>query len=118
MSNHISNTTDEVLNLLPQTLNSAFCNLSKWLINGKESLKLTAEAIREKVKQIPEDKLVEPEPYVAIPAIQQAICSRAVRLLLPYLCSCISTPYIILGRIPLQSPLSPHRNECQKGTIV
>lgn len=71
MSNHISNTTDEVLNLLPQTLNSAFCNLSKWLINGKESLKLTAEAIREKVKQIPEDKLVEPEPYVAIPAIQQ-----------------------------------------------
>lgn len=69
--NSIIKSTDEVLEILPQTVNSAFCSLSKWLVNGKESLRLTAEAIKEKVKQIPEEKLVEPEPYVAIPAIQQ-----------------------------------------------
>ena len=81
MNNPIIKTTDEVLDILPQTVNSAFCSLSKWLVNGKESLRLTAEAIREKVKQIPEEKLVEPEPYVAIPAIQQiSYCQNSEEL--------------------------------------
>ena len=81
MNNPIIKTTDEVLDILPQTVNSAFCSLSKWLVNGKESLRLTTEAIREKVKQIPEEKLVEPEPYVAIPAIQQiSYCQNSEEL--------------------------------------
>ena len=81
MNKPIIKTTDEVLDILPQTINSAFCSLSKWLVNGKESLRLTAEAIKEKVKQIPEDKLVEPEPYVAIPAIQQiSYCQNSEEL--------------------------------------
>ncbi len=81
MNNSIIKTTDEVLDLLPQTVNSVFCSLSKWLVNGRESLRLTAEAIKEKVKQIPEDKLVEPEPYVAIPAIQQiSYCQNSEEL--------------------------------------
>ena len=42
----------------------------KWIINGEESIRLTAEAVKEKAKEIPEDKLTEPEPYVAVPAIQ------------------------------------------------
>jgi hypothetical protein len=63
----------EILGFLPRTLKLALSGWEKWLINGEESLRLTAEAIKEKVKQIPENKLVEPEPYVAIPAIQQ-IC--------------------------------------------
>lgn len=61
----------EILGFLPRTVKLAFSGWEKWLINGEESLRLTAEAIKEKVKKIPEDKLVEPEPYVAIPAIQQ-----------------------------------------------
>ena len=81
MNNSIIKTTDEVLDLLPQTVNSLFCGLSKWLVNGRESLRLTTEAIKEKVKQIPEDKLVEPEPYVAIPAIQQiSYCQNSEEL--------------------------------------
>lgn len=81
MNNSIIKTTDEVLDLLPRTVNSAFCSLSKWLVNGRESLQLTAEAIKKKVKQIPEDKLVEPEPYVAIPAIQQiSYCQNSEEL--------------------------------------
>jgi len=81
MTNSIVRTTDEVLEILPQTINAAFCSLGKWLVNGKESLRLTAEAIREKVKQIPEEKLVEPEPYVAIPAIQQiSYCQNSEEL--------------------------------------
>ena len=61
----------EILGFLPRTLKLTLSGWEKWLINGEESLRLTAEAIKEKVKQIPEDKLVEPELYVAIPAIQQ-----------------------------------------------
>lgn len=61
----------EILGFLPRTLKLTLSKWEKWLINGEESLRLTAEAIKEKVKQIPQEKLVEPEPYVAIPAIQQ-----------------------------------------------
>lgn len=61
----------EILGFLPRTIKLALSSWEKWLINGEESLRLTAESIKEKVKLIPEEKLVEPEPYVAIPAIQQ-----------------------------------------------
>lgn len=71
----------EILGFLPRTLKLALSGWEKWLINGEESLKLTAEAIKEKVKQIPQDKLVEPEPYVAIPAIQQiSYCQNSEEL--------------------------------------
>lgn len=61
----------DILGFLPRTLKLTLSGWEKWLINGEESLKLTAEAIKEKIQKIPEEKLVEPEPYVAIPAIQQ-----------------------------------------------
>ena len=71
----------EILGFLPRTLKLALSGWEKWIINGEESLKLTAEAIKEKVKQIPEEKLVEPEPYVAIPAIQQiSYCQNSEEL--------------------------------------
>ena len=71
----------EILSFLPRTIKLALSGWEKWLINGEESLKLTAEAIREKVKTIPEEKLVEPEPYVAIPAIQQiSYCQNSEEL--------------------------------------
>lgn len=61
----------ETLSFLPKSLQVTLSGWRRWLINGEESLTLTAEAIQEKVQFIPKDKLVEPEPYVAIPAIQQ-----------------------------------------------
>ena len=61
----------EVLSFLPRTVKVAFNGVEKWLINKEETLRLTAESVREKIKVIPEEKLVEPEPYVAIPAMQQ-----------------------------------------------
>jgi hypothetical protein len=71
----------EILGFLPRTIKLALSGWEKWLINGEESLKLTAEAIKEKVQQIPKEKLVEPEPYVAIPAIQQiSYCQNSAEL--------------------------------------
>jgi len=60
-----------IISLLPRTINICLGKWQKWIINGEESIRLTAEAVREKAAKIPEEKLTEPEPYVAIPAIQQ-----------------------------------------------
>lgn len=59
------------LSFLPRTIGVWLGKWEKWIINGEESIKLTMEAMSEKVSKIPEEKLTEPEPYVAVPAIQQ-----------------------------------------------
>lgn len=59
------------VSLIPRTIGVWLGKWEKWVINGEESIRLTAEAVREKAEKIPEEKLTEPEPYVAIPAVQQ-----------------------------------------------
>lgn len=59
------------VSLIPRTIGVWLGKWEKWVINGEESIRLTAEAVREKAAKIPEEKLSEPEPYVAIPAVQQ-----------------------------------------------
>lgn len=61
----------EILGFLPRTLKLALSSWEKWLINGEETIRLTAESVREKLQALPVENLVEPEPYVAIPAMQQ-----------------------------------------------
>lgn len=60
-----------MLSYLPRTVRLGLSKWEKWIINGEESLRLTGEALKDKVDKIPEEKLCEPEPYVAVPAIQQ-----------------------------------------------
>lgn len=59
------------VSLIPRTIGVWLGKWEKWVINGEESIRLTAEAVREKAERIPVEKLTEPEPYVAIPAVQQ-----------------------------------------------
>lgn len=59
------------LSLVPRTIGVWLGKWEKWIVNGEESIKLTAAAVKGKAAQIPEEKLTEPEAYVAIPAIQQ-----------------------------------------------
>ena len=59
------------VSLIPRTIGVWLGKWEKWVINGEESIRLTAEAVCEKAEKIPEEKLTEPEPYVAVPAIQQ-----------------------------------------------
>lgn len=60
-----------ILSYLPRTVRLGLSKWEKWIINGEESLRLTGEALRDKVDKIPPEKLCEPESYVAVPAIQQ-----------------------------------------------
>ena len=59
------------LSLIPRTIGVWLSKWEKWVINGEESIRLTAQAVQERAAKIPEEKLTEPEPYVAVPAIQQ-----------------------------------------------
>lgn len=59
------------LSLIPRTVGVWLNKWEKWVINGEESIRLTTEAVRDKVAKIPTEKLDEPEPYVVIPVIQQ-----------------------------------------------
>lgn len=59
------------LSFVPRTIGVWLGKWEKWIINGEESIRLTAQAVEQKAEKIPEEKLTEPEAYVAIPAIQQ-----------------------------------------------
>ena len=45
-----------MLSFLPRTIRLGLSKWEKWIINGEESLQLTAEALQEKVEKIPEEK--------------------------------------------------------------
>lgn len=62
-----------VLSLIPRSIRIMLSRWERWVTNGEESIARTAGAIAEKAEKIPENRQREPEPYVAIPAIQQ-IC--------------------------------------------
>lgn len=48
----------------------------KWIVNREESIKLVADTVHKKLENVPEEKLCSPEPYVAIPTIQQICLSQ------------------------------------------
>lgn len=61
----------DIISFLPRTVRVWLSGWEKWIINGEESIARTAEAIKVKIEKIPEENLTEPEPYIAVPAIQQ-----------------------------------------------
>ncbi len=61
----------KLASFVPRTVVTVLQPFEKWLINREESMRLTMEALTNKVDKIPEERLCDPEPYVAIPAIQQ-----------------------------------------------
>ena len=63
----------ELLGMFPRTLRVFANGWDKWLTNREESVLITAKAIENKLSNIPEEKICNPEAYVAIPAVQQ-IC--------------------------------------------
>lgn len=71
MAHPTAKSLGNTVSFFPRTIGILLGKWEKWIINGEESIRLTAEAVREKASKIPEEKLIEPEPYVAVPAIQQ-----------------------------------------------
>lgn len=55
---------------VPRAINAAFSGLDKWILNKEYAIDETKKLLAKKLEHVGEDKIVTPEPYVAVPAIQ------------------------------------------------
>lgn len=62
--------TGKLLARIPRAINAAFSGLDKWILNKEYSIDETKKLLAQKLENVDPDKIVEPEAYVAVPAIQ------------------------------------------------
>lgn len=62
--------TGKLVSRIPRAINAAFSGLDKWILNREYSIDETKKLLAQKLENVEPEKIVEPEPYVAIPAIQ------------------------------------------------
>lgn len=55
---------------IPRAINAAFSGLDKWILNKEYAIDETKKLLAQKLENVDPKKIVEPEPYVAVPAIQ------------------------------------------------
>lgn len=60
----------KILALIPRTINAALVPLRQWIANREYNLAETEKLLAKKLEHVSEDKIVTPEPYTAVPAIQ------------------------------------------------
>lgn len=60
----------KVLSLIPRTINAALVPLRQWIAHKEYNLVETEKLLAQKLEHVGEDKIVTPEAYVAVPAIQ------------------------------------------------
>ncbi|MFR3727641.1 DUF4393 domain-containing protein [Lacrimispora sp.] len=60
----------KLLARVPRAINAVFADLDKWILNKEYSTEETKKLLSHKLQSISPEKIVTPEPYVAIPAIQ------------------------------------------------
>ena len=61
--------TGKVFALVPRVIHAALANVEKWVLNKEYSIKETQKALEYKLQNLTPGDLEEPEPYVAVPAI-------------------------------------------------
>lgn len=55
---------------IPRAINAAFSGLDRWILNKEYAIDETKKLLAQKLADVDPEKIVEPEPYVAVPAIQ------------------------------------------------
>ena len=55
---------------IPRAINAAFSSLDKWILNKEYSIDETKKLLEKKLENVEPEKIVAPEAYVAVPAIQ------------------------------------------------
>lgn len=60
----------KVLALIPQSINAALVPLRQWIAEREYKLAETEKLIAQRLMDIPPEKIITPEAYVAVPAIQ------------------------------------------------
>lgn len=62
--------TGKLAGRIPRTINAIFADLDKWILKREYSVEETKKLLEQKLQNIEPEKIVPPEPYVAVPAIQ------------------------------------------------
>ena len=62
--------TGQLIARVPRAINAAFSGIDKWILNKEYSVDETKKLLSQKLKNVDPEKIIEPEPYVAVPAIQ------------------------------------------------
>lgn len=60
----------KTLSLIPRTVNAALVPLRQWIAYREYNMAETEILLAQKLEHVGEEKIVTPEPYVAVPAIQ------------------------------------------------
>ena len=55
---------------IPRAINAAFCGIDKWILNKEYTINETKKLLAQKLENVNPEKIIEPEPYVAVPIIQ------------------------------------------------
>lgn len=55
---------------IPRAINAAFSGLDRWILNKEYNVDETKKVLAQKLENVDPEKIVEPEAYVAIPALQ------------------------------------------------
>lgn len=66
----LANESGQVFALLPQTIKAALLPLRKWIIQREYNYSEIEKIMAQKLKNVDCKKIVTPEPYVAVPALQ------------------------------------------------
>jgi len=62
--------TGQILSLIPRAINAALLPLHQWVLQKENNIAETKKLLEEKLKNVAPDKIVSPESYVAVPALQ------------------------------------------------
>ena len=62
--------TGKALALIPKTINAALSGLQQWIAHREYNVEETKKLLAIKLEKVDVDKIVPPEPYIAVPAIQ------------------------------------------------
>lgn len=62
--------TGKILARIPRAINAAFSPLDKWVENKLYNVEETKKLLAKKLENVDPDKIVTPEAYVAVPALQ------------------------------------------------
>ena len=66
----VSKPTAELAGLVPRAVKAAFAPIEKWILHREYSVEQTRCLLNEKLKDVSPEKIVPPEPYIALPALE------------------------------------------------
>lgn len=66
----VTKESGKILALIPQTINAALAPLRQWIAQKEYNVAETEKLLAQKLEKVEYEKIISPESYVAVPAIQ------------------------------------------------